>query len=104
MRDVPSLELRARAGLRRRRLSADSIAVFDTRSWRTHIVGGAAAMLLTLLDGRGVHPLESLVDALGFAESGFRDDEARALVDKAICELQACDLIELVDAGRACMQ
>lgn len=101
MRDDRSLEVRARSGLRRRPLSADSLAVFDPRSWCTHIVSGAAAMLLTLLVERGAQPVDSLVDALGLVEAGFSRDEAQALVDKALSELHGCDLIERVGAFSA---
>ncbi len=94
MREDASFEVRARPGLRRRPLSADSIAVFDSRSWRTHIVGSAAAMLLTLFAERGAHRLDSLVDALELADAGFSAAEAQALVDKALSELQSCELIE----------
>ncbi len=101
MRDVPALEVRARPGLRRRPLSVDSIAVFDPRSWRTHLVGGAAAMLLTLFAERGAHRVDALVDALDLAGAGFSPEEAQALVDKALSELHGCDLIERVVADSA---
>ena len=94
--DAP-LYARARAGLRRRPLAADSLAVFEPRSWRTHIVGGAAAMLLTLFAERGAQPVVALVDALDLADSSFPANEARALVDKALSELHGCELIEFVD-------
>lgn len=96
MRDDTALEVRARPGLRRRALSVDSIAVFEPRSWRTHIVGGAAAMLLTLFAEQGAHRVDDLAEALDLAGAGFSPQEARALVDKALSELHACDLIERV--------
>ena len=101
MHDDRPLDVRARPGLRRRALSADSIAVFDPRSWRTHLVGSAAALLLTLFTERGAQPLASLADALGLAEAGFDADEAKGLIDKALSELRGCDLIEYVGAARA---
>ncbi len=101
MRDDASVEVRARPGLRRRSLSADSIAVFDSRSWRTHVVGGAAAMLLTLFAERGAQRVDSLADALELADAGFSPAEAQALVDKALSELRGCDLIETVAAASA---
>ncbi len=100
MLDDRPLEVRARPGLRRRALSGDSIAVFDPRSWRTHIVGSAAALLLTLFAERGAQPLASLADALELAEAGFDPLEAQALIDKALSELRGCDLIEY--AGAVC--
>lgn len=99
MRGDASRYARARAGLRRRPLAGDSLAVFDARSWRTHIVGGAAAMLLTLFAERGAQPLDALVDALDLADSSIPADEARALVDKALSELHGCELIEFVGAA-----
>lgn len=101
MRDDASVEVRARPGLRRRSLSADSIAVFDSRSWHTHVVGGAAAMLLTLFAERGAQRADSLVDALGLVDAGFSTTEAQALVNKALSELHGCDLIETVAAAAA---
>jgi PqqD family protein of HPr-rel-A system len=89
-------EARARPGLRRRPLAADSLAVFDPQSWRTHIVGGAAAMLLTLFAERGAQRLDALVETLELAEAGFSSEEAQMLVEKALSELLGCDLIELV--------
>lgn len=94
MRDDPGFEVRARQGLRRRSLSNGSIAVFDPRSWRTHIVDGAAAMLLTLLVEHGAHRVDGLADALDLADAGLSSREAQALVDRALSELQGCDLIE----------
>ena len=99
MRDDASLEVRARPGLRRRPLSGDSIAVFDSRSWRTHIVGSAAAMLLTLFAERGAQRLDSLADALDLSSAGFSPTDAQALVDKALSELRGCDLIETAPAS-----
>ncbi len=96
MREAPRLEVRARTGLRRRPLSADSLAVFDPHSWRTHIVGGAAAMLLTLFSERGAQRVESLMDALELDEAGFSRDEGRGLVERALSELHGSNLIENV--------
>ncbi len=97
----PAREMRVRDGVRRRTLCADSIAVFDPYSWRTHVVSGAAALLLTLFAERGSQKISELADALGLAQAGFPDDEAEALVDKALSELHACDLIEFADAERS---
>jgi len=84
----------ARPGLRRRPLAADSLAVFDPDSWRTHIVAGAAAMLLTLFAERGAQRLDALVEALGLAEAGVSPHDAQMLVDKALSELHGCHLIQ----------
>jgi PqqD family protein of HPr-rel-A system len=92
----PQTEARARPGLRRRPLAADSLAVFDPQSWRTHIVGGAAAMLLTLFADRGAQRVDALVETLELAEVGFSSQEAQMLVQKALSELLGCDLIEFV--------
>jgi len=89
--------VRVRDGLRRRPLSADSIAVFDSRSWRTHVVSGAAAMLLTLFSERGGQPADSLVDALELVDAGLSRAEAQMLVDRALVELAQCALVEGVD-------
>ncbi len=94
MRDDPSLQACARPHLRRRPLTADSLAVFDPRSWRTHIVAGAAAMLLTLFAERGAHRLVALVDALELTDAGLSPADAQALVERALSELHGCDLIE----------
>lgn len=103
MREV-RLKVRARPGLRRRPLSGGSVAVFDPRSWRTHVVGGAAAMLLTLFAERGAQRTDSLVGALGLDDAGLPTDDVRAIVDKAISDLHGCDLVELVDGACARVQ
>jgi len=101
MREAPPLEVRARPGLRRRPLSGDSLAVFDPHSLRTHIVGGAAAMLLTLFGERGAQRVDSLVDALQLTEAGFSPDDGRALVERALSELRGSHLIESVGGDPA---
>ncbi len=88
------VEVRARSGLRSRALSADSVAVYDPHSWRTHIVSGAAAMLLALFAERGQQPAAMLAEALALDDIGFSPREADALVARALSELHTCQLIE----------
>lgn len=96
MPDDATAAVRARSGLRSRALSADSIAVYDPHTWRTHIVSGAAAMLLALFAERGQQAVATLADALALDDVGFSPREAGTLVDRALAELRACELIEFV--------
>lgn len=97
----PRLVVCMRPGVRRRTLCADYIAVFDPRSWKTHVVSGAAALLLTLFAERGAQRVGDLAGELGLARAGFDEPQARALVEKALSELLACDLVEFAEASAA---
>ncbi|HEY0877337.1 MAG TPA: hypothetical protein VGE10_02700 [Zeimonas sp.] len=70
--------------------------MFDSRSWRTHVVGGVAAMLLTLFAERGAHRVDALADALQLTDPEFSRDDTQQLVNKALSELYASELIEFV--------